>query len=89
MPKFRFADAVGPEEAEAPKAPAPASALDSFRILRLALSVLSERLVLMASLGVSSWLFVEAVYQPAIGRTVAASLFTLFVFLPLAIWRNN
>jgi len=91
MPKFRFAEGV--EEGLAEPGPvqeaAPNASVNPLPILRLALQVISERLILAGALGVASWLFVEAVYRPDLGRTLAASLFTVLVFLPLIFWRSR
>lgn len=62
--------------------------IDQIRLIKLAMDTLAQRVYRWAVLAGSFALFAAAVYRPAPWRILAASLFTVFVLVPLA-WRER
>jgi hypothetical protein len=58
--------------------------MDSWALMRLAMTTLAQRAYRWAVLAGSFTLFAAAVYRPEPWRILAASLFTLMVLVPLA-----
>ena len=62
--------------------------IDQIRLVKLAMDTLAQRVYRWAVLACSFSLFAASVYRPEPWRILAASLFTMFVLVPLA-WRER